>query len=62
MQELIWLNPLELVITDCSINPLLIEVFFAYMLGILLTSFYVVLYWYPSYLGLGKMEPQILEL
>jgi hypothetical protein len=25
-----------------------------YMLGILLTSFYVVLYWYPSYLGLGK--------
>jgi hypothetical protein len=34
---------------------------FAYMLGILLTSFYVVLYWYPSYLGLGKMEPQILN-
>jgi polyferredoxin len=27
---------------------------FAYMLGILLTSFYVVLYWYPSYLGLGE--------
>ncbi|MGO4817657.1 4Fe-4S binding protein [Flavobacterium sp. W22_SRS_FP1] len=27
---------------------------FAYMLGILLTSFYVVLYWYPSYLGFGE--------
>jgi polyferredoxin len=26
----------------------------AWMLGILLTSFYVVLYWYPQYLGLNK--------
>jgi polyferredoxin len=26
----------------------------AYMIGILLTSFYVVLYWFPSYLGLGE--------
>lgn len=26
----------------------------AWMIGILLTSFYVVLYWFPTYLGLGK--------
>jgi hypothetical protein len=26
----------------------------AWMIGILLTSFYVVLYWYPTYLGLGQ--------
>jgi polyferredoxin len=28
--------------------------FFAYIIGILLTSFYIVLYWFPSYLGLGE--------
>lgn len=27
---------------------------FAYMIGILLTSFYIVLYWFPNYLGLGE--------
>lgn len=27
---------------------------FAWIIGIILTSFYVVLYWYPTYLGLGE--------
>lgn len=27
---------------------------FAWIIGVLLTAFYVVLYWYPSYLGLGQ--------
>ena len=27
---------------------------FAYMIGIFLTSFYIVLYWFPNYLGLGQ--------
>ncbi|PKP39800.1 MAG: FeS-binding protein, partial [Bacteroidetes bacterium HGW-Bacteroidetes-13] len=29
----------------------------AWVLGVVLTAFYVVLYWYPEYLGLGKGKP-----